>query len=453
MFGSIIGIIVIIFTVRALIKKYNQHAVLLSAGLFMMGLATILTKTSVIGKGTTGSLLVDLFQFIANTAAKHGGDLGLLVMSVAGFAVYMDHIDASKVLANLVTNPLKKLNSPYLVLGLTYTVGQILNIFIPSASGLALLMTVTMFPILLSLGIPRISAAAVIVTTACLDLGPASGNANLAAKTGGVDTAAYFVNYQIPVSLLIVLVITVLHIVVQKYFDQKEKNAGNVSTVETAVTEEKINAPLYYAILPLIPLILLLVFNSFAIKSIKMGVTTAMFIGLTLGMICEFIVKKDLKAVLGSLKVYFDAMGKNFALVVTLIIAGETFAQGLKSIGLINYVIEGAKNMGLGVSAMMVVMTLIIAVTSVLMGSGNAAFFAFAPLAPTVASSVGANPLFLLLPMQLTSGIARSASPILGATIAVAGITGVNTFDVAKRAAIPMLGGIIATIIGTIILI
>lgn len=454
MFGAIVGVLATIATIYAIIKKYNQHAVLYASGLSMMALATIFSGKSVLGDKTTGSVIVDLFQFITNTASSQLGGLGLIVMSVAGFAVYMDHIGASRRLASLAIRPLQRLNRPYLVLGLTYTVGQILNIFIPSASGLALLMIVTMFPILLALGIPRLSAAAVIVTTACLDLGPASGNANLAAKTAGIDVAVYFVRYQIPVAIAVIIGITVLHIVVQKYYDKKDIANGTAPAAEEEFKyEEQEEAPLFYALLPIFPLALLLTFSSFTITTVKMNVVTAMFIGLTLSMICEAIRRKNGKVVLASIKVFFDGMGRNLALVVTLIVAGRTFAQGLTQIGLIGYVIETTKGMGFGIEAMMIVMTLIIAVTSIITGSGNAAFFAFAPLAPTVATAVGANPIIMLLPMQLVSGIARSASPILAATIAVAGIVGVNTFDVAKRALIPMMGGTLITIIMTILLV
>ncbi len=43
-------------------------------------------------------------------------------------------------------------------------------------------------------------------------------------------------------------------------------------------------------------------------------------------------------------------------------------------------------------------------------------------------------------------------SPIAGVIITVSDVAGVSSFDVVKRTAIPMLGGIIATVIGTILL-
>ena len=86
------------------------------------------------------------------------------------------------------------------------------------------------------------------------------------------------------------------------------------------------------------------------------------------------------------------------------------------------------------------------------MGSGNAPFFAFAALAPAVASSVNLNPIVMLMPMQLSAGIARSVSPITAVIVAVAGISGVSPFEVVKRTAIPMLGGLVTVIVTNMIL-
>lgn len=54
------------------------------------------------------------------------------------------------------------------------------------------------------------------------------------------------------------------------------------------VEEEADNAPLWYAILPVIPLALILSFSSLWITTIKMNIVMAMFIGLTIGVICEY---------------------------------------------------------------------------------------------------------------------------------------------------------------------
>jgi len=102
---------------------------------------------------------------------------------------------------------------------------------------------------------------------------------------------------------------------------------------------------------------------------------------------------------------------------------------------------------------MIVLMTAIISISAVVMGSGNAPFFAFAALAPTVAAKMSIPPVLMLLPMQLAAGIARSVSPITAVIVAVSGIAQVSPVEVVKRTAIPMAGALIVMVIASFIFI
>ncbi|MEG1345245.1 MAG: C4-dicarboxylate transporter DcuC, partial [Acidaminococcaceae bacterium] len=164
-----------------------------------------------------------------------------------------------------------------------------------------------------------------------------------------------------------------------------------------------------------------------------------------------YVRKGNLKEVFSSLQVFFNGMGVQFATVITLIVAGETFANGLKSIGAINTLIMGAQSLGLGVGFMIIVMTLIISASAIVMGSGNAPFFAFSALVPDVASKVGVSAVSMLLPMQFASSIARSVSPITAVIVAVSGAANVSPFDAIKRTMIPMAGALLVNIIASFI--
>jgi DcuC family C4-dicarboxylate transporter len=59
----------------------------------------------------------------------------------------------------------------------------------------------------------------------------------------------------------------------------------------------------------------------------------------------------------------------------------------------------------------------------------------------------------MLLPMQFASGIARSVSPITAVIVAVSGVSNVSPFDVIKRTAIPMAGGLLVTVIANFVII
>ncbi|MBP2631963.1 MAG: putative anaerobic C4-dicarboxylate transporter [Firmicutes bacterium] len=450
MLGIIIGLIVTVVVGYLVVKKKKAQTVLLLGGLFLMAIAAIMGNPLLDAKKTTGFVLFDMFKYIENIMSTRTAALGLLIMAVGGYARYMDAIGASKVLVKLTIHPLSYLKSPYLVLALSYVVGQILHFFLPSAAGLSVLLMATIYPVLISLGVSKLSAAAVIGTAACLDLGPASGNSVLASKNAGLEVAAYFTNYQIPVAFPAMITVAVLHFFVQKYFDRKEGHM--IQPLE--VTANKMDnseeiPPMIYACLPIIPLLLILVFSDLCIPSIKMSVVTAMLISMAISMFFELVRIKDMQKVFASIQVFLDGMGKQFATVVTLIVAGETFAYGLTKIGAIEGLIHLAQEAGFGVFGMTIVMTLIIMLSAIVMGSANAPFFAFAALAPIVAAKMQVMPVLMLLPMQMAAGIARSVSPITAAIVAVAGIAEVSPVDIVKRTAIPMAGALIVALVGT----
>ncbi|MGF1727851.1 C4-dicarboxylate transporter DcuC [Photobacterium nomapromontoriensis] len=435
--------LVIIFSVGMLIyKKFNPQTSLLIGGIIMMAAAIVFnTGTPLAANASSGNEWLDIFTFIKNTTAKTVGSLGLIIMAVGGFAKYMDHIGASRALVNIAIKPLGYFKAPYLVMALGYIIGQILNIFIPSASGLGLLLMVTLYPILVRLGVSKMSAVAVIATTACLDLGPASGNANLAAKTADISVTEYFIDYQLPVAIATMITIAVLHFFVQQWFDRREENKDNV---EIQAEEALVAPPAWYALLPMIPLSLIMLLSPMAFESVKIDVVTAMFISIAVSMLCEGF-RHGAKNIFKDIFVYFDSMGKQFARVVTLVIAGQVFAHGMKVIGLLDTVINFAINASISPSLMIIMMVIIITFAAILMGSGNAPFFSFAAMVPDIANKVGINAVAMLMPMQLASGIARSMSPITGAIVAVAGVADVSPFELVKRTAIPMIGALIVS--------
>jgi DcuC family C4-dicarboxylate transporter len=146
---------------------------------------------------------------------------------------------------------------------------------------------------------------------------------------------------------------------------------------------------------------------------------------------------------------FFEGMGTQFVVVVSLVICAETFGMGLVKIGAVDTLIQGAQSAGFGLKAMVFIISMIMVASSFLMGSGNASFFAFASLAPNIAASLKVDSVLILLPMEITSGFGRCMSPITPAIVAIASIAGVSPFQVAKRCAIPVALGLIANMIST----
>ncbi len=450
MLGFLIGLAVTLAVVWLVIKKYQPHTVLLLAGLLLLGLTAILfPHTSILfpKAKSTGWAGFDVVDFVTHSLSTRTAELGMIIMSAGGFAKYMDTIGATDAMVALCIRPLKLLRAPYVVLALGYAVGQIFHIFIPSAAGLAMLLLVTFYPTLVRLGVSPAAAAAMIGTTGVMDLGPASAGTNLAARTAGLDAATYFAHYQLPTAAIVMVVISALTYVTARYFDRKSYFVAKQNESENDAPALKV--PVFYALLPMVPLTLILVFSPLLVRGVRLDVVTAMMIGALLALLCELARTRDARAAMKGFTAFFAGMGKMFSDIVSLIVCTETFAAGLQAIGMVGFLIVQAQNGGFGFYAMTVVMCAIVTATAVITGSGNAAFFSFASLAPKIASGFGAAPVTMLLPMQLCAGIARSASPVAGVIIAVSGTGQCSPIEIVRRTAIPVAGGLLTVLLCT----
>ena len=141
--GSLFTLAVIAWVIYMIVKKYYPQAILLLAGLVLLSWAVFVNGAPLLGeKATSGSAVLDIFHTIQSLMSVRVAGLGLTIMSIAGFAKYMDYVGASKSLFAVVASPIKKVKSPYLLLVLCFYISQFLVVFIPSHAGLGLLLMV-----------------------------------------------------------------------------------------------------------------------------------------------------------------------------------------------------------------------------------------------------------------------------------------------------------------------
>lgn len=440
--------LIVVWAAWLILKKYKPQTVLFVAGGLLLAGSMIMSWGTILPAGkSTGMWSFDIFELIRTLFANRLSGLGLNIMAVGGFARYMDKIGASNALVALTIRPLMLLKSPYIVMSACWVLGMFLGLAINSASGLAMLLMVTMFPILVALGVSRISATAAIATTLCLDWSPSDTGTIFAAEIAGFDPVIYWHTFQIPIACAVIPCVAIAHYLTQKIMDKRDGHIVRaLDPAEVSVnieTEDEKKAalshpPRIYALLPIIPLALILIFSPLCLPGIKMNIIMAMLMGTAIGMIAQFFRTRDLKKTFSEIQIFFDGMGKQLANVITIVIAGEFFAKGLTSTGSIDAMIQGAQTTGFGASGLTLVMIAIIAVCAILMGSGNAPFFAFANLVPAIAAKTGVAASFMVLPMHLIASSARAISPITGVIIVASGMAGISPFDLVKRTAIPM---------------
>ncbi|CAI1737228.1 TPA: C4-dicarboxylate transporter DcuC [Serratia fonticola] len=450
MTGFIIGMIVTVLAAWFIIKNYQPQTVLLLAGLSLLLITAVFfpDQSILYGKAKSiGWVGGDIFAFVKESLTTQVAGIGLIIMAAGGFADYMDHIKASNSMVNLCIKPLQMIKAPYLILAIGYILSQLLHVAISSAAGLAMLLLVTFFPVLVRLGVSKAAAASMIGMSAFMDLGPAVGTANLAAKHAGMETAVYFAHYQLPVATGVMLAVAVLIFFTARYFDAKDGHIVTQLQVEQPTSEYTAKVPAFYAFLPVFPVILVIVFSPLVISSIKVDVVTAMIIGTLLAFFCELLVRRDFKTACKGIQVFFKGMGTMFTSIVSLLVCADVFAQGLQIIGAVDFIIHTVQAAGFGFGNMTIVMALLVCVTAALTGSGVAAFFSFSGLAPGIAAKFGESAVSMILPMQLMAGMGRSISPVAGVIIAVSKAGECSPFMIVRRTLIPAVGGMITMLV------
>ena len=231
-----------------------------------------------------------------------------------------------------------------------------------------------------------------------------------------------------------------------RYFDNRDKIKGKLTDEHLINSDFKVDVPLIFAILPVVPLIMLIVFSPYLKifdPPITIDTTTAMMASVFLSLLFVGIYKKSLKAVFESITAFWKGMGEVFTSVVTLIVAAEIFSKGLINLGFIDALVDVSTHLGLNGVGISIFIALLLFFAAMLMGSGNAAFFSFGPLAPKLAPQLGLSAVSMVLPMQLCASMGRATSPIAGIIVAISGVAGVSPMELAKRNTIPLIGGML----------
>ena len=441
----IIGLIAIVLVAYYIVKGYSATGVLMFGGLVLLFIS-VLMGHSILPEGvkSTGSTYFDILEYVKYLLGNRGGGLGLMIMVLCGFSVYMTHLGANDVVVKLVSKPLKNIRSPYILMVFAYFLACLMSFAVSSATGLGVLLMATLFPVMVNVGISRGAAAAICASPISIILSPTSGDVVLSAEISKIPLGEFAFSTALPVSIFAILGIAVAHFFWQRYLDKKE----GVQVERINADEIKTTAPNYYAILQLLPIIGVLVFDGkWGLPNLH--IVTVMVLCFIITAAVDFLRSFNAKQTFDNLVVAYRGMADAFAGVVMLLVAAGVFAQSLSTIGFITNLIASAQSFGGSAFFMMLVLAVITILATMATGSGNAAFYAFAELIPKLATQMGVNPAFLTIPMLQASNLGRGLSPVSGVVVAVSGMGKISPFEIVKRMSVPMLVGFICVIIGT----
>ena len=455
MYGSaIIAVAVVIFM---LIKKMDIKITLFLMGILLMFIGMAMGNgIGVKDFASTGAVWLDPLKAVADQFKDTLRSAGFIILILGGYSAYMSHIGANEVTVSVLTKPIRHIKSAYILVPVVFLLGNLLSLVIPSASNLAIILLATLFPVLVQSGMSSLTAAGVIATTATVMPTPlGSDNVAIAEELAqttqfaGLTPTDYVFRYHAIVSIPTLLVMALVHYFWQRWMDKKARGtlsgAGEADIRDVKPIEGGALFKTVYAILPLLPILLLIVvffIGSFTDLNVSISVEVATLFSFVVAILCQIIRSRKPKEALDGTETFFKGMGGAMP-IVALLVAASVFVTGLKAIGLIQALQDamvGIQGGGLGFVLPLILLALT-ALIVLLSGSGTALFFAMIPLMVPLAAAAGINVLAISIPMGLAGNLLRAVSPVSAVTMIVAGSVKRSPIEVVKRTSVPMIVG------------
>lgn len=459
-------------------KKVHAASAIFAVGvlLLMIAAATGRIEYSSAKFDPSGNAFYDELLIIESLFKSRYAGTGMAIMVLFGFVGYMRHIGADAKTVVALSKPLRRFHGSYWLVPLGFLVGTLLSLVVPSASALSLLLVATLMPALIAAGLSPLTVGAIIVTSSTIAPSPLeAGLIQGAALTDMTVTEFVFDNVaKSTIPALIVIAFT--HMWWQRRCDIKDaaKKQAELSAKAGALplddaphtaaelqesesdrrvreaVERAEGLPGFYAVLPLLPLVLIIVsaiLNRMDLISFEADILPVTVVSLMLTMIIEAIRLKNINYAVDSLKEFFAGLGEAAAGVVALIVAAAVLVEGITQMG----VIEGLTNLAQKSSGAAVLMVIVFVAATALMalvtGSGVAPYFAFSEMVPGLAAETSIHAPQMLTSIWSASNLMRQGSPVNAAVIIVAGALNVNPIDLVRRTMVPMLAGTIASVI------
>lgn len=403
------ALVIVALTLVALVKRYETRLVLCVSGLLMciISLDPMAAYNQFAKSMTTGNLIQS-------------------ICSAMGCAFLVSYTKCDIHLVQLLTRPMKSLG--LFLIPCCTLLTAVINAAIPSAAGCAAAVGATLIPLMIRSGItPAGAGAAVLAGTYGSNFNPGGAHPVMISGMAGIEPMEFIIENAFTYTIL--SLVGALMITVVEVFLRDHKGSGDLGNIQTDTTGGITKVNILYALAPMVPLVILLLGNTY-VPAIKMGVAQAMLIGVTYTMIVTRINPQN------AFKEFFNGAGKGYGNVLGIIISAGVFAAGLREAGVVDALIEALKQANeyarvggaLGTWAM-----------AVLMGSGDAATFAFNEAVTPHAAEFGMTISELGNTVMCAAQLGRTMSPIAGVVILLAGMSQVSPIDLVKRTAVPMI--------------
>ena len=357
----------------------------------------------------------------------------------------MQSIKAADMFATLLAAPVRRLHSRYLVAALSIMIGVVIGIVLQSSFVIIALMLATVYPVLRVAGCSNETCATALIIPTMVTISPARTSYYMAVsalKLENVSVPEWFVRVQLPVGMAETLALMVLFVLVNRHFDKKENKVGGPAEEVEIKSAKDLGVPRYFAILPLLPLILCVVFSSLVLKNLVITPVGAVLISLVISFAVHAVSVRSLTAALTGFAALFKGMGKIMESMGPILLFGTTFADVITKAGgmtiLVNFCAQFANG-----TVLLAIVGLIGFVILFLTGSymGNVALMF--PFVQSVCDVSGMDPVGACTAVLLTMAAGGGICLVSAANLLSCKATNTNIVSVVKRMIVPAVGGAI----------
>jgi DcuC family C4-dicarboxylate transporter len=448
--GLVITAVMIIILIAGIIKRANSAMLLLISSLAGLIFYTI-AAGSVLAENTVGSKWVDMFEYIVNITSVQLSSNVLILGCLLGFVVYCEHTKATTMLCGLIARSLTGMKKTPMVIVVTIMIFEsLLKFVIQSNNAQIALVFATLFPVMIMLGVTKETAAAAMAFSAYITWGPANGFTALYSGMGdlGMSVSEYFIKYELWNILVSYGLALVAFVITSKIFDRRDQCAPSTSSIE-AIDIDKLGCPKWYAVFPMMPIVLVIIFSKLVIGTIVMSVSAAAIFVWILLFIIEFIRIKDKIVVINDTITFWKGFGDIIWQVGCIIIAASLFSGVMTKIGALSKLF-GMVSQGSGNFAVILVMVSLAAgALSILNGNMSGAVFLFGTVTAELSVTMNVPYVAAIRTLMPVTCTATAVSPISNSNLYVASITDVNIMTIVKRVVAPTVVFLVSTFIVT----
>lgn len=303
----LVGGLIVILTFVLIVKKYEARLVLFLAGLLMC---------------LIGGLPGDVMK--AFTKAMVNNSLVPTICTVMGFSYVMRLTTCDQHLVQSISGILKRGRA--ILVPISFFLTWWISLAIPSASGCSAAVGSILIPTLIAAGVhPAMAAATVLAGTWGSAISPGNAHNPFVADLAGTDMMTVIIN-ETPASVIASIacvVVMTAYAVLRKEGATEERRLAYLKEIgEEGVKEESFHVRPLLAIVPLVPLFLLILGSKQVGLLPEISVPLSMLIGVALGFLVTL---QDAQEIC---RKFFEGMGNAYADVIGLIVCASVLHDG-----------------------------------------------------------------------------------------------------------------------------